>query len=113
MDNMKLVVIPEGRKNVWIPQVPSLKEFIKSRGFKSIHNFKGGSNLIIGADHDVESVLGDIDKAERSAIFTDKHQNMGHSLALIINNQLECYDIGEIKAEDIIDQAIGESDGKQ
>jgi hypothetical protein len=46
-------------------------------------------------------VLGDIDGAERVAVFTDPHANMGHSLALILDNKRECYDIGVIKPEDL------------
>ena len=57
--------------------------------------------MIIGADHDVNEVLKDIDVADRIAIFTDPNANMGHSMAIIIDNKLECYDIGEIKVENL------------
>ena len=98
---MKLKVTAEGRKNIWLPEKESLKEFIKSRNLEAIHNFRGGSSLIIGADHDVESVLEDIDRAERLAVFTD-NSNMGHSMALIIQNMVECYDIGKVTEEDLV-----------
>lgn len=97
---MKINVIPEGRENIWIPEQESLKAFILSKNFETIHNFKGGS-ILMGANHEVKSVLDDIDNCERSAIFTDAKANMGHSLALIINNSLEMYDIGKITLDDI------------
>lgn len=91
----------EGRIDIYIPEKESLKEFIKLQKFEKIHNFIPSGMLILGANHEVESVLKDIDKAEKLAVFTDKLANMGHSLALIKNNKLECYDIGEIKKENI------------
>lgn len=106
---MKLKAIPEGRKDIWIPEKESLKEFIKSRGLEDIHNFvqtgpSGG--LLLGADHDVESVLNDIDHAVRLAVFTDPNANAAHSLALILDSppmgeHLEMYDIGEITTGDL------------
>ena len=53
-------------------------------------------NMMIGADHSTESVLDYIKQADRLAIFTDD-SNAKHSLAIIKNNRLECYDIGQIK----------------
>jgi len=97
----KLTVMNEGRDGIYIPTKESLKDFIKSRNLKQIHNFVGGGMMIIGADHEVESVLEDVDRAERLAIFTDKNANMGHSLALIYQNKLECYDIGKITKEEL------------
>lgn len=59
--------------------------------------------MFIGADHSVESVLEDIDKAERVALVTGKQAgtNIGHELAIIFNNKLEVYDIGKITPEDL------------
>ena len=98
---MKINATPEGRENIWIPEKKSLKDFIKSKKFTSIHNFVGTQGAFLGADHEVESVLEDIDKAERVAIFTDSSMNIGHSLALVTNNKLEVYDMGEITKADI------------
>lgn len=98
---MKLRVKPEGRENLWIPiDNENLKQFIESRNLDAIHNFRAGQ-IIIGADHEVDSVLEDIDRAERICIFTDEKENLGHSLALIINNRLECYNIGKITFDNI------------
>ena len=96
----KIKATKEGRPNIWIPDKGSLKAFIKAKKLKKIHNFIPTGPMMIGADHDVKSVLKDIDRAERCAIFTDS-SNMGHSLALISNNRLECYDIGKIRINDI------------
>lgn len=97
---MKLKVKPEGRPDVYLPEKESLKDFIKSRKLEKIHNFIPSGMMMIGADHDVEGVLDDIDKADRLAVFTSD-ANMGHSLALISNNKLECYDIGKISLSDL------------
>jgi hypothetical protein len=99
---MKLKVKPEGRENIYIPtDKENLKKFIKSRKLETIHNFIPSGMMMIGADHDVKSVLKDIDRAERMAVFTDHSANMGHSLSIIFNNKLECYDIGKLSKEDL------------
>ena len=97
----KLKVTKEGRPGVYLPEKESLKEFIKSRKLKKIHNFIPSGCMILGADHDVSSVMEDIDRADRLAVFTDSTANMAHSLALIYKEELECYDIGKIKEEDL------------
>ncbi len=103
---VKIVATPEGRPNIFLPTTDSLKAFIASKGLNSIHNFIPNGPVIIGADHPVESVLEDIDAAERLAVFTDK-SNMGHSLAVIRNGRLECYDIGSIRMDDLdIQEAV-------
>lgn len=98
---MKIKVKPEGRKDFWIPEKDSLKDFILSLKLEKIHNFIPTGSMILGADHAVDSVLQDIESADELAIFTNKSINMGHSLALITHNKLECYDIGEIKETDL------------
>lgn len=97
---MKIKAKAEGRDNIWLAEAESLKAFILSEKLEHIHHFRGGGNLIIGADHGIESVLEDIDRADRLAVFTN-NSNMGHSLALIIDNHLECYNLGKITVEDI------------
>lgn len=98
---MKLKVTVEGRKDIWIPNRESLKQFIKSKDFEMIHNFIPTRGMIIGADHDVASVLTDVDNGDRFAVFTDPLANMGHSLAIIKNEKLECYNIGKISKDDL------------
>ena len=98
---MKLKVTKEGRDGIFLPEKKSLIAFIKNRKLKQIHNFIPSGAMILGADHDVKSVLGDIKRAERLAVFTDETANMGHSLALIYKNKLECYDIGKIAEKDL------------
>lgn len=105
---MRLKVKPEGRKDIFIPEKESLKKFIKFRKLTQIHNFVPITNILIGADHSVKSVLEDIDRATRLGIFTNPNENVGHSLALIFGNydkgdveNLECYDIGKITLEDL------------
>jgi hypothetical protein len=99
---MKIKVKKEGRKNIWIPlDLENLKDWIKEKDFKQIHNFTPNGMMILGADHEVGSVLDDIDQADRLAVFTDKFMNMGHSLAIIFKERLECYDIGKLTIEDL------------
>jgi len=97
---MKIKVKKEGRPNVFIPEKDDLIKFIKDKKLKKIHNFIPSGFMVLGADHDVKSVLEDINRAERLAIFTD-NSNMGHSLSLIYKNKLECYDIGKMKEDDL------------
>lgn len=98
---MKIKVKAEGRKDVWlVADKQSLIDYVKSLNLEVIHNFKPGGMFILGADHSVESVLSDIQDAERIAVFTDKHHNMGHSLA-IADTRLECYDIGELTPDNL------------
>lgn len=97
----KLKVKKEGRKGIYIPQKDSLKDFIRARKLKQIHNFIPSGAMMIGADHKVKSVMEDIDRADRLAVFTDPYANMGHSLALIYKEKLECYDIGKITIDEL------------
>lgn len=99
---MKISVTPEGREDIYIPNKESLKRWIKYKKFKQIHNFIAGG-MMIGADHDVDSVLEDIDGAETIALVTGKNsgQNFGHELAIITNNKLNVYDIGKITKDDL------------
>jgi len=86
---------------MYIPEKKSLKDYIKSLKMEMIHNTIPSGSMMIGANHDLKSVLKDIDVADRIAIFTDTHANMGHSMAIITDEELGCYDIGEIKVEDL------------
>lgn len=97
----KIKVKPEGRKDIWIPlDKENLKQWIKSKKFDAIHKLIP-SGMILGVDRDVKSVLKDIDRADRITVLTDPTANMGHSLALIFEEKLECYDIGKLTQEDL------------
>ena len=100
---LKIKVKPEGRKDVFIPEKESLKEWIKSKKFKQIHHFYANSPMFIGTDHDVESVLEDIDKADRIGLCVGENHNaqMGHELSVIIGDQLNVFDIGRLLPEDL------------
>ena len=99
----KIKVKPEGRKDIWLPEKKSLKKFIKGRKLDNIHNIIVFENYVLGCDCNIKKVLKNIDNAERIAIFTDYTMNIGHSLALINNNELQilCYDIEEISESDL------------
>lgn len=97
----KIEVKKEGRKDAWLPEKKSLISWIKSKNFEKIHNFIQGGFGLIGADHEVDSVIEDIKKADRVAIFTDPEINIRHSMAIIKEEKLEMYDVGEIKITDL------------
>lgn len=99
---MKIKVRPEGRENIYLPEKKSLLKFVKICCRKSIHNYLPCENLMLGADHNKNIVLNNIKEADRLAIFTDPYMNIGHSLALIKNEKLSCYDIGKITKNDLI-----------
>lgn len=107
---MKIKCKPEGREDVYIVEDrESLKAWIKSKNFKAIHNFVNpGMGMFIGADHNVESVLQDIDNADRIGLCTGVNSagQMGHELSLIMGNEkvgfkLEVYDVGKITKDDL------------
>ena len=98
---MKIKVKPEGGAGIYLPDKDSLKEYVRQLGKVYIHNFIPTGMMMLGADHHVDSVLEDIERADRLAIFTDSTANMGHSLALIRAERLECYDLGSISEADL------------
>lgn len=101
----KIKVTPEGRPDVWLPDRASLKEWILSKDLKRIHNFVTSvPTMVLGADHDVDSVLDDIDQADRLAVLVGdaRRQNMNHALAVIMpGERLELFDIGEVTEDDL------------
>ena len=100
---MKIKAEKEGRVGIYIPEKESLKAWIKAKKWKHIHNFMPCSSMMLGADHDVKSVLKDIENADRLAICTKESgsENMGHELAVIKEEKLELFDIGAITDNDL------------
>jgi hypothetical protein len=98
---IKLKVKPEGRPNTHIIlDKENLKDYIRSLKFKKIHNFIQTGFGVLGCDYGIRNTFNIIDKANQVAVFTDPHQNVGHSLACI-TDRLEMFDIGEIKLDDL------------
>lgn len=110
---IKIKVKPEGREDVYIPEKESLKAWIKSKPFEQIHHFYASAPVFVGADHDVESVLEDIDRADRLGLCTgvNSAMQMGHELSIIIGEQLNVYDIGKLTLEDLEIDTAGKSNG--
>ena len=105
-----IIVTPEGRDDIWLADRVSLKAWIADQGFECIHNFGTAGSILVGADHDVDGVLVDIDAADRVAILTGEARrgNMNHALALIMPDgykglpeRLEMYDLGAITEADL------------
>jgi len=96
----KIKVKPEGRINTYVvTDKESLKKYIRSLKFKNIHNFIQ-SGAFIGCDYTKTATFKVIDKATKIGIFTDRTQNIGHSLACI-TDRLEMFDIGEINENNL------------
>jgi len=97
---MDIRVTPEGRDGVWIPESDDVISFIWSLEFDSIHNYNPNprSSILIGADWSKESVVEKVENAERLAVLTGeaKEGNMNHALAVIQNNELSIFDIGDV-----------------
>lgn len=105
---MKCRVVSEGRPDVWLVEKDDLKAFITSRELEVVHNFKANPLLMLGADHSVAGVMKDIDRADSVALLTGeaKRGNMGHALSMILNNELELFDIGDLTEEDLDPQEV-------
>jgi len=109
---MRISVTPEGRENIFIPYSDSLIAWIENQNFKHIHNFIPTGHALLGADHDTESVIRDIRAAERLAITIGSawNRNMKHALAILRNNELQIYDIGELTDSDLEKQELPNTD---
>lgn len=95
----KLNVTREGRPGIYLVEKSDIIDFIRKSEQIYIHNFRDNRNwLIVWADHEKESVILDIEEATRVAIMFP--WNMGHKLAVILRNYLECYDL-EITEDNI------------
>lgn len=105
----RISVTPEGREGIWLADRDSLKAYIEAQGWECIHNFVQASAFVLGADHSTESVLRDIDRADKVAVLTGdaRADNLNHALALIMPpddsrpERLEMFDIGEITEADL------------
>ena len=97
----RIKVSPEGREGVYIPTRATLIKWIKSKEFETIHHAYMLSMAMVGADWGVKEVIELINKAERVAVLTEGHENIGHSLAIIHEGKLEILDIGIITKADL------------
>lgn len=99
-----LKVKPEGREGVYIADKESLIDFLLNYESDVIHNQKQSGFMVLGADHDKDSVIDDVRNAKRLAILTDSayRHNMKHALAVISDDGLSMFDIGEITANDLM-----------
>ena len=96
---MKLKVKPEGRKGLYLVEKKDIRAFIKAKKFKQIHNVIPSESMMFGADHNVKSVLEDIDNSERMGITVPPQ--VGHALSIIKDERLELYDIGDLTEKDL------------
>lgn len=87
----KLNVTREGRPDVYLVEKSDIIDFLKKSKQDKIHNFQWNLPIIVWADHEKESVIQDIEQSDRVALLFPG--NMGHKLAVIIGNKLECFDL--------------------
>ncbi len=110
-NEMGIKVKPEGREGVWIAKKDSVIDFLQTYEEEQIHtyeeeqihNYMPGGWAVMGADWDKKRVIEETQKADRIAILTGeslKH-NLMHALAVIVNNKLLMFDIGEITDEQL------------
>ena len=102
---MKILATKEGRDGVWSVEKNNIIAWLKQNELEVIHCFIPSVSAFVGADWDKESVIEKINNAEIVAVVTGKakQQNMGHALAVIVDNKLYVFDIGEINDSDIED----------
>ena len=102
---MKILATKEGRDGVWSVEKNNIIAWLKENEIEVIHNFIQSGGILIGADWNKESVFEKIKNAERVTVLIGKakQQNMNHALAVMENNKLYLFDIGDINAIDIED----------
>lgn len=99
----RITVTAEGRDNIYTPDKQNLIDWIQDKSFDVIHHFMPRGKTLIGADWEPDSVINAINNADQIALTIGnqwKH-NYKHALAIITNNSLDLYDIGEISVEDL------------
>lgn len=99
----RIKVYKEGREGVYIVSQKDIINFLEDSDLEEIHCNLNGNSIIIGADWEKDSVIEEIKKTDKLAILTGKARinNMGHSLAVISNNILKMFDIGQITENDL------------
>lgn len=107
MNEIKIKVKPEGREGIWIIEKQEAINLVNNVEFEKIHHYIGGICLF-GADWSKSKVIERIKKSERIALLTGKsfQNNLNHALAVIKNNELNMFDIGEITIEQLEVQKV-------
>lgn len=100
---MKINVIPEWREDIYEVKKEEIIKYIKWLKQKHIHNMSWWWNMMIWADWNKNDVIETIKESNRVAIllWKAKGNNMWHSLAVIVWNKLEIFDI-EIDKDNLI-----------
>jgi len=99
----KIKVTPEGRNGVWIIDKKEAVKIINSQKDEMIHNIISAEIGVIGADWSKKSAIKIIKKSAKLAITTGEslNKNFRHSLAVVANDTLYLFDIGEITEENL------------
>lgn len=101
-NEIKIKVKPEGREGVWLIEKTEAINLVNKVTWEKIHCYIG-DGVFFGADYKKSSVIKAIKKAERIALLTGKslQNNLNHALAVIKDNELNMFDIGEITVEQL------------
>ena len=100
----KIKAVPEGREGIYTVDKQDMVEWLITYPESQIHNFIPTGSMMLGADWDKESVIKEVEQADRIAVLTGgaRRHNLNHSLAVITKNVLRVFDIGEITDQDIV-----------
>lgn len=113
---MGIAVEPEGREGVWVPDREQLVAWLRAREERfPIHCFIG-TGILIGADWETESVIEEVEAADRVALLTgDAYaQNLSHALAVISKQEkLFMFDVGSVDEVILIPEAAAQASPTQ
>lgn len=100
---MKIKVASGGSDGIWIADKESVVEFLREYAFDEIHNYMPASR-VLSADWNKDSVIKEVEDAERIAVLTGwaLRNNMMHALLTIRNKKLLAFDIGELTEYDLL-----------
>lgn len=99
---MKIPAQNEGREGIYTVNASDVIAWLKDYPEEPIHNSICCGSVILGADWDKQAVIDYLADAERVAVMTGqaKSSNVGHSLAVIKNNELYVFDV-DISEKDL------------
>jgi len=78
-----------GQYGLWIPEKESVIDFLNNFNDTHIHNMLPNGGTILGCDFSKEETIKQI-------------KEMQHALAVIIDNKLSLFNIGEIEESDLL-----------
>ena len=92
----------EWREDIYLVEKEEIIKYIKNLKQKYIHNLSWVGSMMFWADWDKDSVIKTINKSNKIALlfWKNRQKNFWHSLAVIVKNELEMFDL-KIEKENI------------